>query len=227
MSVRFASSRVRIRAVDRLVQEKVKQKHVSSDFGVRKFVEDGVVETAFSFVGTSGWHDRFWVLSSLPWCSHFMGGVSVVAFERGSALEGIAESVFYGSALRSIMIPSSIIVLGKSSFGECRSLEYVIFENGSRVERIERLAFALSGLNSIVIPSSVVVLGESCFGKCESLESVVFESGSRLERIEDSAFCGSGLNSIVIPSGVVAFGKSSFATCKWLEAVIKHRRSVP
>jgi hypothetical protein len=100
---------------------------------------------------------------------------------------------------RSIVIPSSVVVLGKSRFSGCKLLESVTFESGSRLERIEEYAFTGSGLKSIVIPSSVVVLGYSSFRECKSLESVTFESGSRLERIKESAFSGCGLKSIEIP----------------------------
>jgi hypothetical protein len=104
------------------------------------------------------------------------------------------------------LIPSSVVVLGKESFNECKSLESVPFESGSRLERIEEYAFSWSGLKSILIPSSVVVFGKCTFYECKSLESLTFESGSRLERIEESAFSGCGLKSILIPSSVVVLG---------------------
>jgi hypothetical protein len=111
-----------------------------------------------------------------------------VTFESGSRLERIEESAFQWSGLKSILIPSSVVVLGKSSFSWCKSLESVTFESGSRLELIEESAFQWSGLKSILIPSSVVVLGKLSFYGCGSLESVTFESGSRLERIEEGMF---------------------------------------
>jgi hypothetical protein len=140
---------------------------------------------------------------------------------RESFLEHIHGSTIYRyfGPFRSIVIPSSVVVLGKWSFYECKSLESVTFENGSRLERIEESAFGLSGLRSIEIPSSVAVLGKSSFCACKSFESVRFESGSRLERIEESAFGLSGLRSIEIPSSVVVLGDSSFSECRSLESV--------
>jgi hypothetical protein len=137
----------------------------------------------------------------------------------GSRLERIGESGFDGLRLKSIEIPSSVVILCKRSFYHCDSLESVTFESGSRLERIEESAFQGSGLKSIDIPSSVVVLGKWSFYECESLEPVTFESGSVLERIEESAFSGSGLKSIVIPSSVVSLGKESFFRCGSLESV--------
>jgi hypothetical protein len=89
--------------------------------------------------------------------------------------------------LKSNVIPSSVVILGKESFGGCKLLTSVIFESDSRLERIEESAFYQSGLKSIIIPSSVVVLGKESFSYCRSLESMCFESSCRLERIGESA----------------------------------------
>jgi hypothetical protein len=107
--------------------------------------------------------------------------------------DGSTVYLCFGS-FRSVVIPSSIVVLGKKSFYEFESLESVTFESGSRLERIEESAFRGSGLKSILIPSSVVVLGKESFVWCKSLESVTFESGSRLERIDQSMFERSGVS---------------------------------
>jgi hypothetical protein len=119
----------------------------------------------------------------------------------------------------SVVIPSSVVVMGKQSFYRFESLESVTFESGSRLEQSEESAFRRSGLRSISIPSSVVVLGKESFCWCESLESVTFESGSRLERIEESAVGWSGLKSILIPSSVVVLCIQSFYRCESLESV--------
>jgi hypothetical protein len=140
---------------------------------------------------------------------------------RECFLEDFAGSTinrYFGSG-RSIIVPSSVVVLGKWSFCQRQSLESVAIESGSRLERIEEYAFCGSGLKSIEIPSSVVVLGNSSFCQCKSLESVTFESGSRLERIEECAFRWSGLKSIEIPSSVVVLGKESFFQCGSLVSV--------
>jgi hypothetical protein len=108
--------------------------------------------------------------------------VSVVAFERDSNLEGIWESGFRKSQLRSIAVPTSAVVLRKNIFYNCRSLESVTFESGSRLKRIEKSPFQWSGLISIEISSSVVVFGDESFSDCWSLESVRFRSGSRFEQ---------------------------------------------
>jgi hypothetical protein len=61
------------------------------------------------------------------------------------------------------LIPSTVVVLGKESFYECKSLESVTFESGSRLERIEESAFCESGLKSIEIPPGVTFIDPSAF----------------------------------------------------------------
>jgi hypothetical protein len=104
------------------------------------------------------------VFGGLSFC---LASLESVTFERGSRLERIKEDAFCASGLRSILIPSSVIVLGKESFCVCKSLESVTFENGSRLELIEESGFHGSGLRSIEIPFSVVVSGKLNFYRCE------------------------------------------------------------
>jgi hypothetical protein len=174
----------------------------NANFGRQKMVESGL-----SLSPSDG---RLWVFSSVKLCSRVEEPVSVVVFEKGSTTEVIGASAFDGSRLKSIVIPSSVVVLGKMSFYRCWSLEWVTFESGSRLERIKHTAFQGSGLKSIVIPSSVVVLGGQSFFQCRSLESLMFESGSRLKRIGEHAFRESRLKSIVIPPSVVCVCPSAF-----------------
>jgi hypothetical protein len=49
--------------------------------------------------------------------------------------------IFEVSGLKSIEIPSSVVVFGKSSFCQCKSLESVTFESGSRLKRIGKSTF--------------------------------------------------------------------------------------
>jgi hypothetical protein len=86
-----------------------------------------------------------------------------VTFESGSRLERIEASACEESGLKSILIPSSVVVLGEGSFYECKSLESVTFESRSRLQRIEASAFYGSGLKSIEIPGSVTFIDSSAF----------------------------------------------------------------
>jgi hypothetical protein len=63
---------------------------------------------------------------------------------HGSFLEDICGSTIYRyfGSCESIVIPSSVVVLGKWSFFQCQSLESMTFESCSRLERIEECAFS-------------------------------------------------------------------------------------
>jgi hypothetical protein len=93
--------------------------------------------------------------------------------------EGSTIHRYFGSS-RSIVLPSSVVVLGESSFRECNSIESVFLENGSRLRRIEESAFSGTGLGMIVIPCSVHDLGEWCLADCGWFDSVV-GTASRIE----------------------------------------------
>jgi hypothetical protein len=103
------------------------------------------------------------------------------------------------SGSKSVVIPSSVEVLCKSSITESDSVESVMSEAGSKLQWIEESAFAESRLKLIVVLSSIEMLCKSCFSGCESLSSITFESNSHLQCIEKSAFSRTGLKSIVIP----------------------------
>jgi hypothetical protein len=121
--------------------------------------------------------------------------------------------------LRTIIIPTSVEILGKYSFYNCKSLASITFKSGSKLQRIEDSTVMESGLTSIIIPASVEVLGKSYFSTCELLLSVAFESGSKLQRIDEFAFMGSGLTAISIPASVEVLRRSCFSDCGPLSLV--------
>jgi hypothetical protein len=136
---------------------------VKSAFGRQKTVETGLVRDVCSLAWLLASDGGVWIGSSVKSFSRVLGRVSGVAFERGSSLEKVWDAGFRGSGLQSIVVPSSVVALGKESFYECKSLESVTFESDSRLERIEGSAFEKSGLLSIEIPFSVAFIDGSAF----------------------------------------------------------------
>jgi hypothetical protein len=137
---------------------------------------------------------------------------------RDSFLEDVNGSTIYRyfGASASVVIRSSVRVIGKSSFHGCKFLKSVFFDGRSQLRRIEESAFRETGLKSIQIPSSVTSLGNESFSGCGELESLGFETGSQLERIEEFAFHGCPLGPTVIPLSVISLGKQSLpvASCR-------------
>jgi hypothetical protein len=58
-------------------------------------------------------------------------------------------------------LSSSIEVISKDFFLECKSLSSAAFESDSRLSRLEARAFSCSGVTSIHLPASVTVIGAS------------------------------------------------------------------
>jgi hypothetical protein len=158
------------------------------------------------------------------WCK----SLESVAFENGSRLERIEESAFQGSGLKSILIPSSVVVLGKESFWGCNCLEFLTFKSGSRLERIEESTFRGSRLKSIVVPGSVTFIDRSAFdGISVSSISVSRDNGRyRLHGcfLEDFGAltihrCFDACSTVMIPWSVEILGERSFSGCRSLELV--------
>jgi hypothetical protein len=73
-------------------------------------------------------------------------------------LHRIEESAFAESDLKTIEIPASLEVVGKSCLSKCKSLTSVTVESNSKLQRIEESSLAESDLKTIDIPSSVEVI---------------------------------------------------------------------
>ena len=115
------------------------------------------------------------------------------------------------SMLSQINIPSSVRVIGYSSFGHCRRLTSVHLPEG--LERIGVGAFAYcESLSHITIPSSVKEIGNRAFYDCVSLQTVVLPEG--LEELGGQAFCScTSLQSINIPSRIKSVEDEVFSEC--------------
>ena len=132
--------------------------------------------------------------------------------------DAISYGSFWGcSSLTSVIIPSSVTVIGGGAFGNCSSLTSVNIP--SSVTSIGEEAFKnCSSLTSVNIPSSVTSIGERAFWGCSSLTSVKIPSSVTV--IERGTFYGcSSLTSVNIPSSVTEIGGSAFSGCSSLTSI--------
>jgi hypothetical protein len=131
-------------------------------------------------------------------------------------LRQIGPEAFCGcSALKSILIPAGIEILGDYAFSKCTSLSEIIFEPGSKLTQIENSVFlGCSSLTSICIPANVEKICPGCFFLCTSLVGVSFQSGSKLTLMEAGAFlvCHS-LRSLVIPANLEIMASGTLCAC--------------
>ena len=108
-----------------------------------------------------------------------------------NSIEIIGQFAFIGSALTSVIIPSSVTTIGFYAYADCRNLA------------------------SIIIPSSVTIIKAGAFHLCTNLKSITLASS--ITSIEEYAFqyCYA-LTSIELPSSVTSIGKGAFERCSAL-----------
>ena len=163
-----------------------------------------------------------------------------VNFEAG--VTGIPAGLFAGSGLKQVVIPESVVSIGRYAFANCKLLNHVEFE-GSELETIGDYAFAsCRELRSIALPNSITSMGVNVFMNCgitsieipagtteisngafagfASLEEVVFADNA-LTTIGSKAFDGcTHLRRIVLPENVSSIGEYAFNGCVALEEVV-------
>ncbi len=121
----------------------------------------------------------------------------------------IADNAFRScNRISSLVIPDSVIAVGKNAFEHCVGLTSVIIGKG--VTSIPNGTFAnCYGLKSIVIPATVKSIGAHAFNSCGGLQSVTLSDGLTSIGEYAFAFCFD-LTSVTIPRSVVEMGSEAF-----------------
>jgi hypothetical protein len=132
-----------------------------------------------------------------------------LTYEIPSSVIEIANYAFQRAKIKSVVIPSSVEIIGYRSFYSTRLLESVTFKANSHLKSIGTSAFQDSGIVNIIIPASVEVIGDYSFSG-QMLESIEFEANSQLKSIGTSAFSLTLMTSITIPAGVEEIGEDAF-----------------
>lgn len=154
---------------------------------------------------------------------------------NGVKVAHIGEGAFRSTGITNIIIPNSVISIGKEAFASCHHLTNIVIPDGitkiedgvfwscdslssitlpNRIISIGRLAFmGCSALSEITIPNSVTIIGEKAFSHCEKLNTITIPD--TVSRIGDEAFrnCPE-LTSIDLPSHLTHIGKQLFDDCK-------------
>lgn len=149
----------------------------------------------------------------------------------------IADRVFYGKDIDTVVIPEGVKKIGEAAFQNCKSLYYV--ELSDDLESIGSHAFqGCSSLPGIVITGPVTIVDEYTFNSCTSLRYIAFpetlttigtsafegctslekiELPEDLKSIEYAAFSNTGLVELVLPNSVTTIGNRAFSDCSSLE----------
>lgn len=122
--------------------------------------------------------------------------------------------------LTSIVLPNSIMTIGSSAFSDCRSLITVNIPDSITI--VESYVFdGCSNMSSVSIPNSATYIKYSAFRGCHSLTSVTIPNS--VTRIGGHAFAYCrGLSSITIPNSVVDIDNSIFPDCDSLSEIINY-----
>jgi len=131
-------------------------------------------------------------------------------------LTNLGEYAFYGSALKSVSIPSRLTSISKGAFENCKALTRVSFASYTKaLKTIGESAFAGSAISSLSIEEGIKTISKKAFSNCKSLNLVTIYGD--LERIEEEAFsyCDN-LDSFRLGSSLKLIGKKSFYNCSKL-----------
>jgi hypothetical protein len=122
--------------------------------------------------------------------------------------------------LTSIIIPNSVKTIGSSAFSDCRSLISVNIPNS--ITTIESYVFdGCRNMISVSIPNSVTAIKYSAFRGCHSLTTVSIPNS--VTTIGGHTFAYSrGLTSITIPNSVVNIDNTAFSDCDRLSEIINY-----
>ena len=135
-----------------------------------------------------------------------------------NGVKSLGDYAFSGSALGRVVVPATIMAIGKGAFSNCTAMEQVVLWDG--VLRIGSSAFSgCTSIRQISIPDSVTEMGSSAFRQCSNLQKAVI--GSRVTILPDYLFqeCTS-LSDVTLKGAVTRVGSSAFYKCTALPSVV-------
>lgn len=138
----------------------------------------------------------------------FLGCRKLTSVIIPNSVLSIGKKAFAGCGLSSIAIPDNVKSIGINAFGGCRAMKFISIGNG--VTSIGEDAFReCTGLTSVTIPNNVLSIGKKAFTDCSSLKSVTIGDG--VTTIGDAVFEWSGLTTVNIPNSVTSIGIYAFS----------------
>ena len=174
--------------------------------------DDGIVYAAIDAATASARWDKVTLITEVEIADEVMisGTPRTVTEITLSAFENCIS-------LESIIIPSSVEVLGQGAFGGCTNLKSVSIPDG--VEIIGAFTFRnCTALESVDMPSSLKSIGAEAFSNCSELTSIEIPEGT--ESIGNQVFRNcTGLVSVTLPSTLTTIGTQVFRGCTSMTAI--------
>lgn len=154
-----------------------------------------------------------------------------VNFTNKSKLKMIKSRAFLVSSVKSLSLPSSVLILKKNWSARMNKLvdieiietgqknikyydnKYILGKSDIYSDNFDVILFARRDIEVADIPSFITQIGPNAFSCCKQLKQVIFEPDTKLEIIDKSSFEESSIESIKIPSTVTTIGKNAFSKC--------------
>ena len=157
----------------------------------------------------------------------YYGTVDIPSTIGGYPVISIGDDAFYCySRIKSVIMPDTVISIGRYAFGECYELTNVSFSKA--LTEIGYNAFRRCKLTEIDIPESVTNISGDAFYGCD-LESITVDSNNPVYYSCDNCLIERDIKTLVlgcknsiIPSdgSVISIGMGAFSACSGLKSIV-------
>ena len=130
--------------------------------------------------------------------------------EQQTNLTEIKEETFWGTGLKTVVIPQNIENIGQSAFNRCREITQVTFPQTSFFSIGDTAFMDCEKLECLELSDNVGNIGKYAFADCFSLAEVVLPDN--ITQISDGLFYGcSSLAGLLLPDSVKTIGEEAFS----------------
>ena len=145
----------------------------------------------------------------------FQNWTALESFDFGIAIT-VSKSVFYGSGLKSLVLPSTVTKIKSSAFKECLSLKSVVIEGAIKHKEGDSHFYGCTALETVDLGSTSTI-SDYAFKNCTSLKAIVLPS--TLTSIAKESFMGCSALASVDLGNLTAMNYSAFKNCTSLTEV--------
>jgi len=136
---------------------------------------------------------------------------------EGLPVTEIANNAFANRNITSIVIPSSVTIIGDGAFSNCQQLNSITLHND--ITSIGINAFRRTAITSINLPQKITIISQGMFSECRNLASIIIPEGVTIIGV-DAFNTNVALVSVTLPSTIRAIHGSAFLNCNSLTEVI-------
>ena len=137
----------------------------------------------------------------------------------GEGVKNIPDNFFSGkTALKSVVLSSSIESIGEKAFYSCTNLDSIVFPDNTNIKEINDSAFYHCAFTSFVVPKSVTHIGKKAFSYIYTLKEITILGNVTV--INDATFMQcQNLKIVSLPDTVEIVGTEAFSGCYNLSEV--------